>query len=528
MSHEREHEHEQASLQLAPESEVQTRRTSMPASPSTAAELEPSERRIAALVLPELVRQVPAEELSSQLLELAEILRRQAMQVSIDLPDTIWLDITGIGHLHAPPESSAHDAPLAGERHLALALKELMEEQGHRVQLAVAAGPRIAQAVARYASLDGRGLRIVSSKDTKAVMAELPLLALLDLKKQVWFAKLGVLTIHDLLALPERSVSSRLGKGAPALLELARGVDRTPLTACQFPRELSQHLCWDEASVGIEPLLFALRGMTSRFEARLCGRGEALTRLSLELEHERSVCRHRGIFSKTLLEFELSSSLFRSFELLRVLRARLERTQLPAPTLALTLRGFGLCPQSPEQLQLGSRAAVSSLERLPVLLAELEADVGAENLGTLSVNDAHRPEERGRLQPLSEIRINTRGKHATNGKHAARGKHAADCSPSHKQSAPLDPLDRATRLLRHPVAIPVPLKQGEGFALGGSFYTIERLYFVERLELIQWWSKQSHSRDYLWTWLMSSHGGTEALIYVDRYTGRAFVQALLD
>jgi hypothetical protein len=82
--------------------------------------------------------------------------------------------------------------------------------------------------------------------------------------------------------------------------------------------------------------------------------------------------------------------------------------------------------------------------------------------------------------------------------------------------------------LRHPVPIVVPLRVGEGFALGGSYYTIERLYFAERLDLIKWWTSESSSRDYLWAWLMSSHGGTEALIYVDRKSGRAFVQALSD
>src|SRR5690606_17702702 len=89
-------------------------------------------------------------------------------------------------------------------------------------------------------------------------------------------------------------------------------------------------------------------------------------------------------------------------------------------------------------------------------------------------------------------------------------------------------MDRVTRLLPHPQAIRSPLRIGESFALGNELYTIEELRFLQRLEGVEWWTAQAASRDYLWAWLSSMRGGTEALLYIDRHSKCSYLQALGD
>jgi len=449
---------------------------------------------------------LPPGQIDVLLLELAEVLRPFSNAVSIVWPDLVLLDVSGIAHLHG------------GELELCRELITRARELGHASQVAMAAGPRIAEAVARTGRLDARGARVIAPGEEAAAMRELPLRALLSAEKAAWFARLGLIDVEQLLALAPSTVAARLGEGAGRVLSLARGQDDEPLTACEFPREIEVSLGWDDALSGLEPLLFVLRGVASRVSARLQGRGEAASELELCLRHDPGISRYRGGPAETKLCFELSSPVYRDVELERILRTRLERTTLPAPTVGLFFRASRLCPQAPVQLELGTRGASRRLEELPVLLSELETDVGADSLGLLRIEDAHAPEARGRLEPL--------GRRPQKARPRKPGR--SQNQPSEPTTAPSDPLDRATRLLTPPVALPVPLRVGESFVLGRGYYTIEKLEFATRLESISWWTSSAQSRDYVWAWLSGSSGGLQALLFVDRRTRHAYVQGLAD
>lgn len=443
---------------------------------------------------------LPLDEarLGALLLELAEVLRPFCAAIAISWPDALLLDVSGIAHLHG------------GELELCREISLRLRELGHSSQVALAAGPRMAEAVARMGRLDGQGLRIVRRGEEPGAMRELPLGALLPREQAAWFARLGLLDVAQLLELPPSTLSARLGPEAQRTMALARGQDDEPLAVCEFPREIELSQEWDDALVGLEPLLFVLRGVASRVSARLQGRGEAARVLELSLRHDPALSRYRGGPAETKLIFELSSPVHRDVELERILRTRLERTTLPAPTSGLFFRASRLCPQSAVQLELGTRGASRRLQELPVLISELETDVGAENLGILRLENAHAPEARARLEPLGPKR--------------ARPRTAAQA----EVSLPPDPLDRATRLLATPVALSVPLRVGESFVLGRGYYTIEKLEFATRLDGIAWWTNAAQSRDYVWAWLSGSSGGLQALLFVDRRTRHAYVQGLAD
>ena len=93
---------------------------------------------------------------------------------------------------------------------------------------------------------------------------------------------------------------------------------------------------------------------------------------------------------------------------------------------------------------------------------------------------------------------------------------------------PRKELDRVTRLFEHPLALSIPIAVGSQFLLGKAFYTIKKLRLAERLAGVEWWTPHAVHRDYLWAWLESERGATEALLYVDHSTGERFLQGLAD
>jgi len=436
--------------------------------------------------------------LDALLLELGEVLRAFGSSVSLAWPDVVLLDVSGVGHLYG------------GELELCREISERVHELGYASRVAIASGPRLATAVARLGQLDARGARIVPAGEEASAVRELPIAAFAPPEQTAWFARLGLVDMAQMLALEPSALAARLGPTAPHILALGRGIDDEPLVPLAFPREIRVSLEWDEGLVGLEPLLFVLRGLASRVSARLGGRGEAAAFFELCLRHDPAVSRYRGTPLETKLSFELSSPIFRDVEFERVLRTRLERTSLPAPTLGVTLEVSRLSERALVQLELGTRGASRRLQDLPVLLAELETDVGAENLGILSIEDTHAPETRSRLEPIGSRASKPRS------------------SPREPKVAPPDPLARATRLLGTPAALPGPLRVGESFVLGRSYYTIEKLEFATRLDSISWWTSSAQSRDYVWAWLSGSSGGLQALLFVDRRTKRAYVQGLAD
>jgi protein ImuB len=470
-----------------------------------------------ALVAHLALREVAESELGRALGTLAETALAFGATVAIEAPDTVWVDVTGAAHL------------FGGEEALAAELASRVRSLGHLARVAVASGPRVAQALARWASpaVDERhgerGVLVVPAAHTEEALSGLPVAALpLDRERVAWLFRLGLFSLADLAKLPRAAAASRLGDQASRLLDFVAGKDDTPLVAYQPPTLVSEATSWEEPASGIEPLRFVLRGLTSKISARLAGRGEAAQKLVLVIEHDRSIARHRGVSAETELVFDLASPLWREEEIHRVVVSRLARTRLGAPSIALRLEAPAVIRALPRQLDLSRVSAgitgKKGLESLPVLLAELAADIGKSELGVLQLVDTHRPEQKSELCPaLGDPRARPPKKAK------ARGFPLYELRPvtSHPPGAP-------TRFLPKPMAIDAALRVGATFRIDHRLYTIERMSFVERLESVEWWSAAPVARDYLRLWLSGQEGGLEALVYVDRDTGRRFLHALAD
>ncbi|WP_437328500.1 DinB/UmuC family translesion DNA polymerase [Sorangium sp. So ce381] len=463
--------------------------------------------------------------------------------------DTVWLDITGASHL------------VGGEEALLGELGERVAALGHRARLAIADGPRLAQALARFgAHADGGGgaeAPIAPPGKGAQAIGPLPVQAL-PVEREVasFLVRLGVLRVEDLARLPRAQVAARLGPRTADVMELLAGRDPVPLLPFEVPRLLEEEVLFDEPIESAESLLFVLRGMTSRIASRLAARGEACGRLNVAIAYDRSIARLRlgeredDVAAAALLEddgrgpslrfhVDMPVPLSDAGDLLRPLKAKLERIELAAPAVGVHVIASRIARARRVQLDLSRDRSVDP-DSLPALLAELSAEIGQERVGILEIADAHRPEARSRLVPASGEAAMTRASAA------ARARAAADRGAAEQAEGADAPALEPARLL----AQPIPLgRVGRGaiVAVDRHLYAIERLSFVMRIDAVEWWTPTPASRDYARAWLVSgSPSGKaaparlgelrpprdgasasscgEAWIYVDRATGEAFLQ----
>jgi protein ImuB len=507
-----------------------------------------------------VVRELPEAALMLGLERIVDSLRDFDLTVACEPPSTVWLDITGVAHL------------LGGEAALARELVERMRLLGHRARVAIAGGPRLSQVFAHAASFGGQPTLVIDAQQTQAQLDVLPTVALpLERDAVTWLTRLGVITLGDLRQLPRTQLLARLGASAERWIELASGIDHEPLTLYPLAPTLTESFDWEEPTSAIEALTFALRRLTVRLEARLRGRGVAAERVQVLVKHDMATARHRGAPPVTEFALKLPVPLWHEDELRKVILTRLERTPLPAPSVGLQLCVTHLSAAIGKQLELSrlvagfsGAGAPGDEQGLPVLLSELTTDVGAANVGVLTLVDSFLPEKQGFLVGLTPTET-SRGSHDTRsrrGARTARGTRTTRNDRARDAASPSDLLARApqtaplrkargraripTRLFPRPLPVAVAhrragaieetelhqasslLRIGTTVIVDRELYVIERLRFDHRLNNVEWWSERPVSRDYLWLMLAGAVGKLEAFAYIDRDSGRVFVQGVRD
>ncbi len=72
------------------------------------------------------------------------------------------------------------------------------------------------------------------------------------------------------------------------------------------------------------------------------------------------------------------------------------------------------------------------------------------------------------------------------------------------------------------------LRVGATLAFERQLYTVEALRFEHRLHAVEWWNGAPTMRDYVRVWLKATDSLIEAVVYVDRATGKRYLQAVAD
>ena len=332
------------------------------------------------------VRVVAEDAVEGALARVAEVAMAFGPAAAFDVTeDVVWVEIGGCAHLHG------------GENALAKALEARVRALGHVCAVAVADGPRIASAVARYAEGTPGQPVIVPLGQGREAMRALPIAALaLDDDVTQWLRDLGLRLCGDLQTLPRRSLGTRLGARAHDVMQRLDGEDRAPLGAWRPPEVPEERVELEWGAESTEALAFVLKTLCDRLAARLHGRAMAAARLELVLTLDRALCEASAHIST--LTVVLPSPLALAADLLAVLRVRLERHTLAAPVLVVTLRAPELARapgRTLDMLEPEPRAALA----LPRLVAELAAELGAPRVGVLTLCDTWSPDERTRLVP---------------------------------------------------------------------------------------------------------------------------------
>jgi protein ImuB len=329
------------------------------------------------------VRVVPVGAVHTVLARLAEAALAFGPTTAFDVSrDVVWVDVTGCAGLRG------------GEAGLARALGGRVRELGHACRVAVADGPRLAAAVARFSRSE---TVVVPEGHGAAAVRVLPLEALeLEERLSTWLEDLGLSTCGDLQKLPRRGLAMRLGERARDVIPLLDGRDAAPLDPWRPPEVPEERVELEWGAHSIEALTFVNKTLCDRLAARLQGRALAAARLELVLSLDRALCEHDH---RVVLAMTLPSPMARPGELFAVLRARLDGVTLAAPVLAVTLRAPELARAAAQPLDL-LEPEPKARRALPLLAAELSAELGEETVGTLALVDTWSAPERTRLVPL--------------------------------------------------------------------------------------------------------------------------------
>jgi protein ImuB len=405
------------------------------------------------------VRVVVEGAVQAALARLAEAALAFGPSTSFDVSqDVVWVDVGGCAHLHG------------GERALAQALEARVTSLGHRCRVAVASGPRLSSAVARFAVSRKPGPLIVPPGSEAAAMRVLPVAALaLDPDTALWLQNLGMVKCGDLQKLPRRAFGTRLGARAHDVMQLLDGEDRAPLDPYRPPEVPEERVELEWGAASTEALAFILKSLCDRLAARLQGRALGAARLELVLSLDRALCGNASPLS--VLAITLPVPLARAADLLAVVRSRLEHHTLIAPAMQVVLRATELARMQGRTLDLLEPEPVAD-RALPRLVAELSAELGADRVGVLELVDTWVPDERTRLAPFGARPVIPRHALVTSALEPTR------------LSSPraLDPHDVT------PLLPPV------------------------RVEGLEWWRRPSQRRDLVAAWLGAGREGSLAWV----------------
>jgi len=342
---------------------------------------------------------------------------------------------------------------------------------GHHVQMAAAPTASGAALLAQWHPTD-RGDLVQG-----AHAAGLPALqALLD-AAPVWFLGpgrehwealqgMGLHTVAELRSLPRAGLARRFGADLLDELDRARGERADPRRWLTLPATFDSRLELFARADTTEQVLHGASVLLARLVAFAQARQARVAAFTLRMRHERQ---NRALAPPTELHVELAEPALDAAHLQLLLRERLARLTLAAPTMELQLRCHRFVAAPPPNGELfPTRASVA--EGLTRLLERLRARLGDEQVLRLLPVADHRPERASRAVPAQ----------------GAQG--AAGAAPPHPATAL--PLHRPVWLLPEPL----PLAEREALPLLEG-RPLQLLSGPERIET-GWWDGAVVARDY--------------------------------
>ena len=282
---------------------------------------------------------------------------------------------------------------------LLLRLRDALAPLGHHLRIAAAPTPRGAAMLALWRDGLATGPHVTKLPALQKLLDDAPVW-LLGPGREHWEALqgMGLHTLSDLRALPRAGLARRFGEPLLEDLDRALGLAPDPREPLVPPPRFETRLeLFARADTTAQVLHGAAIGL-ARLVAWAQARQARVAAFTLVMHHE---ARHRGKAPEdTLLDIDLAEPSLDADHLQLLLRERLARVALAAPTLELQLRCHQVVHTALPNGELFPTRQ-SEAQGLVRLIERLRARLGEEQvLRLLPVSD-HRPERACLLVPTS-------------------------------------------------------------------------------------------------------------------------------
>ncbi|WP_028967054.1 Y-family DNA polymerase [Sphingomonas phyllosphaerae] len=208
------------------------------------------------------VREAEPDRDAADLAALATLLaRRWAPTVTVSDADGLFVDLTGVAHLHG------------GEARFCRRLLRLLARYGIAARVAVADTPGAAWALARFGARDA--VQIVAPGGQGKALAQLPVAALrLDAPALELLARLGIEAIGQLTALPRAPLVRRFGRAIADRIDQALGQLPEPFEPIVPPTRVAVEQRFVEPIATPEAIEHWLRELMQRLAVALAKAGQ--------------------------------------------------------------------------------------------------------------------------------------------------------------------------------------------------------------------------------------------------------------
>lgn len=367
-----------------------------------------------------------------------------------------------------------------GPAQLLARLRAALAPLGHHLRIAAAPTARGAAMLALWRDGLDHGAHVTELRALQALLCQAPPW-LLGPGREHWEALqgMGLHTLGDLRALPRAGLARRFGEALLDDLDRALGQRADPREPIVLPPRFEARLELFARADTTAQVLHAAAVLLARLVAWAAAQQARVAAFTLQMRHEP---RHRGLAGEaTELPIELAEPSLDADHLQLLLRERLARVALPAPTLELRLHCHQVAKSAPPNGELFPTRQ-SQAEGLTRLLERLRARLGDEQVLRIVPLADHRPEQACRLLPTTQ-----------------------PATPAKVPPPDGLPLHRPVWLLSEPQPLAerdaLPLLQGRALQL---------LSGPERIES-GWWDGMLAARDYF-----IAEAGDGALVWVYR------------
>lgn len=446
-------------------------------------------------------RVVPPEQIEAAITELRAALHALSPRVEpSEDPGTFWLDGEGLERIfpEEPRGASArslHGArmPLRGQA-WGMAIQRAITGLGFVGAVVVGFSRFATYAIARATRTGVTVLR--SDADERAAASAVPLARLdVDPKLRDSLARLGVVTLGQMVRLPGGGILERFGRDAYRLYQLAAGERWDPLVPMAPPDAPDEHVVLDDDEHDVERLVFFIKGAIDRLLDRLAARGRALTALHVELTLRHAV-------GNTELRADCIKPAAPTLDgraLLRLVHLRLTGMPPVAPVHAVRVWADDVAATREQLVMFASRPR-RDLRAANEALARVRAELGDDAVVRAVLRDGHLPEASFGWERLA---------------------HVQEATPTPRMVRPL-----VRRLYAKPQRLPPQARQvrDDGWLLSGLEHGAVVRIFGPYIVSGGWWQHELH-REYHFAELRR---GDCLWVFYDRNRRRWFCQGAVE